>query len=362
MDIKAQTFSRRSHKAGLQPGALIHIGDIKTDKVTIRELDFNAENVCKDRIVENVEDCLEIHDKTTTTWINITGVHDVNVVAKACNFFGVHPLIQEDILNTSQRPKFEDFEKYVYIVLKMISWDAEEEDLLVEQISILLGDGYVVTFQEAERGILDPLRERICQNKGRIRKMGADYLAYAILDAITDNYFAVLESIGDGIEELEERMLQDTSPAMLQQIHHFKREMLTLRKSIWPTREVIGSLHRGETDLFKESSLIYLKDVSDHTIQIIDTIESYRDTVSGLLDFYVSNVNNRMNEVMKVLTVISTIFIPITFIASVYGMNFDREVGNMPELGWHGGYYYALGLMGFIGFSLLWYFKRKKWI
>jgi magnesium transporter len=352
------TFSRRSHKTGLSPGTLVHIGQRKTDKVLIWELDYNADSVRNDKEMPDVTACLDVRDKTTTTWINITGIHEPAVIEKACSFFDVHPLIQEDILNTGQRPKLEDFEKYVYIVLKVICWDKEANDLVVDQISILLADTYVVTFQEVERGVLNPVRDRIRTGKGKIRRMGADYLVYAILDAIVDNYFAVLEQVGDQIETLEEEMVNDSSNRVLHEIHRFKRDMINLRKAVWPAREVMGALHRGESALFKEGTLIYLKDVSDHTIQIIDTVESYRDMVSGLLDFYISNMNNKMNEVMKVLTVISTIFIPITFIASIYGMNFE----GMPELHMPGGYFAALGLMGFIGISLYIYFKHRRWI
>lgn len=352
------SFSRRSHKTGLSPGTLIHIGQRKTEHVTITEIDYNAEAIHYDKEVQNLEECLAFGDKSTVTWININGIHEPAVVEKACTFFNVHPLIQEDILNTGQRAKIEDFENYVYIVLKVICWDNEADDLVVDQISILMSDSFVVTFQEVERGVLDPVRERIRANKGKIRKMGADYLVYAILDAITDNYFAVLELVGDRIETLEESMIDDSNAQVLHQIHTFKRNMINLRKCIWPAREVMGALHRGESPLFGEATLIYLKDVSDHTIQIIDTVESYRDMISGLLDFYISNINNKMNEVMKVLTVISTIFIPITFIASVYGMNFK----DMPETEWPWGYYGALGLMALIGLSLVWYFHRRKWI
>ncbi|MGH7143037.1 MAG: magnesium/cobalt transporter CorA [Planctomycetota bacterium] len=352
------SFSRRSHKSGLDPGALIHVGEVKTEKVAFHVLDYSPDAVKTDRAADAIEECLTTREPGTMAWIDIVGLNDVGSIEKVCNFLGVHPLIQEDILNTAQRPKLEDFDSYLYLVMKVLSWDEAANDMRVEQVSLLLAKGVVVTFQEAERGVFNPVADRIRSNKGKLRKMGADYLAYALLDAVVDNYFTVLERLGDQIEELEEVMVHDTDNRVLREIHRFKRDMIQLRKSVWPAREVMSALYRGESDLFQQTTLIYLKDVSDHVIQMIDTIESYRDTVSGLLDFYISNVNNKMNEVMKVLTVISTIFIPITFIASIYGMNFD----GMVELHWPQAYHIALVLMAAIGLSLFWVFKRKKWI
>jgi magnesium transporter len=264
----------------------------------------------------------------------------------------------EDILHTGQRPKFEDFEKYIFIVFKMLYFDENGDDILEEQISIILGSNYVISFQEKEGDVFNPVRERIRAGRFQIKKRKIDYLAYALIDAVVDNYFLILEKIGEKIEDLEEELLDNPTPETLQTIHHLKRKLISLRKSVWPLREVIGGLERGESALFHKSTSIYLKDVYDHTIQVIDTIETFRDMVSGMLDMYLSNLSNKMNEVMKVLTIIATIFIPLTFIAGIYGMNFEF----MPELKWHWGYFLIWGLMIVVGIAMVFYFRRKKWL
>ena len=292
------------------------------------------------------------------TWINIDGLHEVEIIETIGTHFDIHPLILEDILHTGQRPKFEDFEKYIFIVFKMLYFDQNGDDILEEQISIILGSNFVISFQEKEGDVFNPVRERIRAGRFQIKKRSIDYLAYALIDAVVDNYFLILEKIGEKIEDLEEELLDNPTPETLQTIHHLKRKLISLRKSIWPLREVIGGLERGESALFHESTTIYLKDVYDHTIQVIDTIETFRDMVSGMLDTYLSNVSNKMNEVMKVLTIIATIFIPLTFIAGIYGMNFEF----IPELKWHWGYFFIWGLMILIVIGMIFYFRRKKWL
>jgi magnesium transporter len=267
-------------------------------------------------------------------------------------------LVLEDILDTTQRPKMEDFESYIYFALKMLYQPEKNSEIIVEQISLILGNNFVISFQESEGDVFNPIRDRIRSNKGRIRKMGSDYLAYALIDAIVDNYFVILEKIGDKIESIENKLIEDPSPENLQTIHYLKREMIFLRKSVWPLREVISVMQRSETELICKSTEIFLRDVYDHTIQVIDTIETYRDMISGMLDIYMSSVSNKMNEVMKVLTIFAAIFIPLTFIAGIYGMNFEF----MPELHWEYGYLMVWIIIFVVGLSMIVYFRRKNWL
>ena len=344
-------------KIGLPPGTLVHIGERKAEKVKIRIIDYDQKNF-QGREVEKVEECFPFKDKPTVTWINIDGLQEVGIVEKIGAHFGIHPLVLEDILHTGQRPKAEDLGDYLFIVLKMVYHDENEDEITSEQVSLILGPNYIISFQEREGDIFNPIRERIRNSKGRVRKMGSDYLAYALLDAIVDHYFVVLEKLGETIESLEEELVTNPTPETLHTIHKLKSNMIFLRKSVWPLREVIAALERGESPLIEKSTEIYLRDVYDHTIQVIDTIETYRDMVSGMLDIYLSSLSHRMNEVMKVLTIIATIFIPLTFIAGIYGMNFKY----MPELEWHWGYFVALLIMAVIVVSMVFYFRNKRWI
>jgi len=350
-------MKRAKQKAGLTPGTLVYVLDKKIEKVRIRIIDYD-ETQLEEKEVEKVEECFPFKDKPTVSWINIDGLHDVEVVEKIGKQFGLHPLILEDIVHTGQRPKLEDFGDHIFIVLKMLYYNKEKGELETEQFSLIFGENFVISFQERAGEFFEPLRERIRKGKGRVRKAGADYLAYALLDSIVDNYFVILEQLGETIEETEQELATEPGIATLQTIRAFKKEMIFLRKSIWPLREVVNSLERGESSLINESTGIYLRDVYDHTIQIIDTVESYRDMLSGMLDVYLSIISNKMNEVMKVLTIFAAIFIPLTFVAGVYGMNFSF----MPELGWRWGYFAALLVMATIGATLIVYFKRKRWL
>jgi magnesium transporter len=348
---------RAKQKVGLVPGTLVHVGERKIEKVRIRIIDYD-ETQLEEKEVKTVEECFPFKDKPTISWINIDGLHDVEVVEKIGKQFGLHPLILEDIVHTGQRPKLEDFGDHIFIVLKMLYYNKEKGELEAEQVSLIFGENFVISFQERVGDIFEPLRERIRKGKGRVRKAGADYLAYALLDSIVDNYFVILEQLGETIEDTEQELAIDPTVATLQTIRAFKKEMIFLRKSIWPLREVVNSLERGESSLIHESTGIYLRDVYDHTIQIIDTVESYRDMLSGMLDVYLSIISNRMNEVMKVLTIFAAIFIPLTFVAGVYGMNF----GFMPELGWRWGYFGVLLIMAIVAAVMIVYFKRKRWL
>jgi len=351
-------FKRVSKKVGLSPGTLVHIGNKKIEKVRIRLIDYDEAQL-QEKEPKTIEECFPFKDLPTVTWVNIDGLHDIKVMEKIGKHFGLHPLVLEDILNTDQRPKIEDFDDYIFVVLKMLYFDESQDEIRAEQVSIILGSNFVLSFQERVGDIFNPLRERIRNAKGRVRKMGPDYLAYALMDAIVDNYFTVLEKLGEKIEGMEEELVGNPTPETLQTMHNLKREMIFLRKSVWPLREVVSRLERGESKLIKDSTGIYLRDVYDHTIQVIDTIETYRDMLSGMLDIYLSSISNRMNQVMKVLTIIATIFIPLTFVAGIYGMNFEY----MPELKWHWFYPKAFWLV-MIGVAgvMLFYFRRKKWL
>lgn len=350
-------FKKRTQKIGLPPGTLVHVGEKKVEKTKITIIDYDAEHL-EEKVAKTVDECFSFKDKPTVTWINIDGIHEIEIIEKIGNHFDLHPLILEDIVHTEQRPKMEDFEHYIYVVLRLLTFDEIENEINAEQISIILGSNFIISFQEMEGDVFDHVRDRIRNSKGRIRKMGADYLAYALLDAIVDNYFVILEKLGEKIESMEEELVTNPRPETLQTIHELKREMIFLRKSVWPLREVVNSMERGESSLIQDSTTIYLRDVYDHTIQVIDTIETFRDMLSGMLDIYLSSVSNKMNEVMKVLTIIATIFIPLTFIAGNYGMNFEY----MPELGWRWSYpVYWMVVLTVAAFMVI-YFKRKKWL
>lgn len=350
-------IKKRSKKAGLPPGTLVHIGERKTEKIKITIMDYD-ETQFQVRETETLEECYPFKDRPTIIWINIDGIHEIETLEKLGDCFGLHPLTLEDILNTDQRPKIEDYGEYIFIVLKMLYPDDETGEILAEQVSLVLGKNFVISFQEREGDIFNSVRERVRSGKGRIRKMGADYLVYSLLDSIVDNYFIILEKLGERIELLEEKLITNPVPETINLIHKLKREMIFLRRSVWPLREVIGSIERGESSLIKGSTNIYLRDVYDHTIQVIDTIETFRDILSGMLDIYLSSVSNRLNAVMKVLTIIATIFMPLTFIAGIYGMNFKY----MPELEWRLGYPVILLTMVSIGVLMLVSFRKKKWL
>jgi len=348
---------RFSKKVGLSPGTLVHIGEKKTERINIRVIEYDEQHI-EEKGFDTIEECFPYKDTPGTTWINIDGLHEISVIEKIGKHFNLHPLVLEDILNTDQRPKMDDHEEYVFLALKMLTYDDVEHHLKMENISLILGSNFVITFQEVEGDIFAPVRERLRKGKGRIRNGGPDYLAYALIDAVVDHYFVLLEKIGDKVEFLEEELIKDPSPQTLHTIHQLKRELIFLRKSVWPLREVTGTLERGEVGMIQHKTTIFLRDVYDHTIQVIDTVETLRDMVSGMLDVYLSSVSNRMNEVMKVLTIIATTFIPLTFIAGIYGMNFKY----MPELEWHWSYPLLWLLMVGLSIIMLLYFRRKKWI
>ena len=344
------------HKPGLPPGTIYYAGEQRTEKVKITLIQYNEQEFLEKDFYD-IDDCLSHVNPAMVKWINVDGIHNVELVEKVGKQFNIHPLTLEDVVNSDQRPKFEDYDNYIVSIMKMLYYDTE---LHAEQLSILLMDNNtVISFQEADGGdAFDLIRTRIRQGKGRIRKCQADYLAYCLIDAVVDCYFAILEKYGDKIEEIEEELIDHPTSDTVKEIHHMKRQMIYLRKAVWPLRELVNNLERSESKLITHSTMIYLRDVHDHAIRVIDTVETFRDLLSGMMDIYLSSVSNKMNEVMKVLTIISTIFIPVTFIAGVYGMNFEF----MPELHSKYGYIATWGVMLTIMLSLVFYFKRRKWL
>jgi magnesium transporter len=349
-------LKKRSQKTGLPPGTLMHIGEERKETVKISVLEYDEQTVREEKNLR-LEQCFVFKSAPTVTWIHVEGVHDVEVLEKLGNCFELHPLMMEDILTTDQRPKMEDYEKDLFIVLKMLTHKKPSQEIRAEQISLIFRTNVVISFQESPGNCFAPIWERIQNGKTRIRKLGADYLAYALIDFVVDHYFILLETLGERIEALEGRLVANPAARTLQDIQKLKREMIVFRRWIWPLRELLSGLQREESFIQKSTSF-YLRDVYDHTIQVMDTIEIFRDMLSGMVDLYMSSINNRMNAVMKVLTIIATIFMPLTFIAGLYGMNFKF----MPELEWHFGYPTVLLGMAAIGVSMLIIFRKKGWL
>ncbi|WP_305042675.1 magnesium/cobalt transporter CorA [Geoalkalibacter sp.] len=354
--MSRKLVKKRGKKVGAAPGTLVHVGDKSEAAAHIRVIAYDQEHFQDQRLAEPAA-CPPFKTGPRISWINVDGVHEVAKVEALGGCLGLHPLVMEDILNTDQRPKIEDYDDYLYIVIKMLRYEEQRHEIRAEQVSLVLGRHFVLSFQEHPGDVFEGVRERLRHGR-RIRFLGTDYLAYALLDAVVDNYFSLLENIGDQVEKLEEELIANPSPDTLARIHHFKREMLLLRKSVWPLREVLGSLTREEHALISAETRLFLRDVHDHCIHVLDTVETLRDLLAGMLDIYLSSVSNRMNEIMKVLTIMATIFIPLTFIAGVYGMNFTH----MPELNWRYGYAGAWLVMIAVAFGLLLFFRRKKWL
>jgi len=346
---------KRSDTIGQPPGALVYMGD-KSDK----EIEITISTYTSEKYNETVTKSLREVDlsrrDSQVTWININGLHRIKDLEYLGQYFHLHPLVLEDIVHTDQRPKLEEFGSYLFFIVKMLQLDGMEVDY--EQVSIILGDHFVISLHEHEEDIFAPVRQRLQAGTGRIRGAGADYLAYALLDLIVDHYFLILESLGEGIEDIEGELLDRPSPDTLSQIHRLKRDTIMMRRAVWPLREVVSRLERSDSPFVQDHTLLYLKDAYDHVTMVIDSIETYRDILGGMLDIYLSGVSNRLNEVMMVLTIMATIFIPLTFIAGVYGMNFRY----MPELEWRWGYFAVLIGMAGLAVGMLLYFWRKGWI
>jgi magnesium transporter len=312
----------------------------------------------EEKELTRIEESFAYKDTPPVSWINIDGLHEVEVIEKIGTHFNIHPLTQEDIVNTGQRPKVENFEDYIYIVIKMLKFDETTGHIASEQVSLILGSHYLLSFQETEGDVFNSVRERIRKGRLHIRRSGTDYLAYALIDAVVDHYFLMLEKMGEKIEHYEEQLPLQPTPEILQAIYDLKRELVYFRKQVWPIREVLNTWQKAESSIIEEANKVFIRDVYDHTIQVIDTIESFRDIITGVMDLYLSTVSNKMNEVMKVLTIMATIFIPLTFIAGIYGMNFKY----MPELEWKWSYPVLWIVLIAIFLGMMFYFKRKKWL
>ncbi|GFO55806.1 magnesium transport protein CorA [Geomonas sp. Red276] len=353
----ARHVKNRSKKIGVPPGTLVHIGKEKIGSTRIEVIEYDAASLSH-REVPTLSQCPVMKPAPTVTWINVDGISDVQVLQQFGSCYGIHPLVLEDILATDQRPKVEDYGDYLYVVLKMISVDAAG-GISSEQVSLVLWDNYLISFQEGLDGdVFEPVRTRLKNEKSRLRTGGADLLLHGLLDIVVDNYFLVLEKLSERIESLEDALIEKPENATLHAIYDMKRDMLFLHKVVWPLREVVGRLQRRDSPLVREDAVIYLRDLYDHTVQVLDTLETLRDTLSGMLDIYLSSVSNRLNEVMKVLTIIATIFMPLSFIVGWYGMNFK----NMPEYDLSYGYPVVLGVMATIAVGMLVYFRKKRWL
>lgn len=350
-------FKRKYHTPGTAPATLI-APEGEVGKPVITLIDYDKDHF-EQRVVENIEEVFGCRDNRHVSWINIDGLGDVEVFHKLGEHFGLHPLALEDVLNVGQRPKLEQYSDHYFIIAQMIFDDSDGKEINSEQVSIFLKNNVLITIQQdPTRDVFDGLRNRLRNGRGFARSMGHDYLAYALMDAMVDHYFPVLERIGDAVEDLETELLENPSRSCLTTLHDLKRSLLYLRRVSWPEREVLNSLMRDESGLVSQETKVFLRDCYDHTIQIMDVIESYRDLTTGMMDLYLSSLGMRTNEIMRVLTVVTSIFIPLTFIAGVYGMNFQ----NMPELRTRDGYFIVLGLMGAIGLGMLYFFRRKKWL
>jgi len=350
-------IKRTSKKAGAAPVTLVHVGERKLDKTRITLTTYDEKSTSTTALQDAAALSGLKRSAGKRLWLNIDGVHDAALVESIGKKFGIHPLTLEDVLSTRQRPKAEAFDTYLYIVLKMLKYDSGTRAIKSEQISLIIFPDLLISFQESTGDVFDGVRERIGKTGSTLRRESCDYLAYALTDAIVDNYFLILETLGQDLESLEDELIDSPRAEAMQTIHALRHELIFLRKQVWPLREVVNRLTREESAIIREPTRLFMRDVYDHTIQIIDTIESYRDILSGFLDLYLSIVSYRMNEVMKTLTIIATIFIPITFIAGVYGMNFK----NMPELDWRWGYAGVWAVMLTAVAGMVYYCKRKKW-
>ncbi|HOJ40744.1 MAG TPA: magnesium/cobalt transporter CorA [bacterium] len=353
--MNRKTAARRK-KVGLPAGSLAYFGQSPARPTRITLFEYTPETISEKK-VEDVAALVSSEAKKGVTWLNIDGFQNVEAITEIGQFYHLHPLVMEDILTMDQRPRVEDFDDYLFITLRMFYLSASKE-IVDEQLSLILGENFLLSFQEMPGDIFDPVRERLRSGKGRLRNQGPDYLTYSLIDAVVDNYFVILEELGEQIEETEKRLLASPSPEKLSSIFALKRKLIFMRRSLWPLREAINNLLRSESKLVTSTTLLYLRDVHDHTIQAIETLETLRDILSEMVDIYLSSQSNRLNEIMKVLTIIATIFMPLTFIAGIYGMNFKY----MPELNSVWGYPAVLLFMALIAAVMLFYFRKQKWL
>jgi magnesium transporter len=355
--LRKRIFRSSASQPGLPPGTLVYRGEKSAQPPRVRMLDYDEHKVVE-RELSNAEECIPFKDARSVTWIDVDSMSDTRLLEQFGRVLGFHSLMLEDILNTDQRPKFEDYGGYIYIVVKMLDYNAQRGELEIEQLSLVLGPDYVITFQERPGDFFDPLRERIRKSLGRIRKMGTDYLAYALLDIIVDHYFVVLEKLGEKIEQLEDAVSSNPGPTTGSAIHALRREMIFVRRSTWPLRDVVANLQRSDSDLVHDANAAYFRDLQDHSIQVTDTVDSFRDLLNGMLDAYYATITNRTNAVLKVLALFSAIFMPLTFITGIFGMNFVH----FPELEWRYGFQGSLILMAIVTGIMVGFFRWKKWL
>ena len=351
--------SRRSHtkKVGMPPGSLVHVGEVKTKHTELVLFRYDSAQITEKsaRLLSELD--LQTPENSTL-WLNVYGLHEPSLIAEIGQKFSLHPLVLEDILHTNQRPKLDSYDDYLFVVTRFFSYDQDAMLIGSEQVSIVLGRNFVLTFQERPTGSFDPIRERLRANKGHLRSAGAGGLAYALLDVIVDRYFIVLEQIGDDCETLEEELLHKPTASVLQGIHKLKRESMELRRAVWPLREVINSLIRNESGFFNHDTVLYLRDVYDHTVHFIESLESLRDILAGMLDIYLSSISNRVNMEVRALTVVAMLFMPATLIAGIFGMNFKV----IPLLQNPDGFWFAMGMMAAIAISMGLIFWRRQWL
>ena len=353
----ARFLKKREASIGKPPGELIFIGEQKVQEATIRVIDYDQEQL-NEQDLQDIKEGLPFKDTSTVTWININGLHDTNLIKEIGEGFGLHPLVLEDIVNTGQRPKMEDYDDYLFFVVKMMRYDNAEQIIKNEQLSMVLGKKFLLTFQERPGDVFEPVRERIRKGKGRIRRVGIDYLAYALLDTIIENYFFIIERLGEQIEEIEDEILDNPTQQLLANINAYKREINYMRKTIRPAKEFVLQLSRLDSDLIGEQTLPFLKDLLDLATQAMETVDTYRDMLSDHLDIYNTGVGNRLNEIMKILTIFSAIFIPLTFIAGIYGTNFEY----LPELRYRYSYLIFWGVMVTVALAMVKFFKNRNWL
>ena len=355
--MKKTTSSRASRKTGLAPGTVVYVGKKAGKDLFIDVFDYNKDYL-NEKKLKNIEEVFSFENKETITWVNINGLNNIKEIEKLGKDFMLHPLILEDITNTQQRPKLEEHEEYIFVVLKMLYFD-KDQNLKFENISFIQGSSYVLSFQEADGDVFNAVRDRLRNSKGRVRSNGADYLLYVLMDAIVDNYFNLMEVMGEKIEELEENLfVEKPKKDLIHEIHGLKREILKIRRAVYPLREVVNHIDKVDPSLITEKTQLYLRDLYDHVIQVSESIDIQRELIWSLMDMHMTTISNRMNEIIKVLTIMATIFIPLTFIAGIYGMNFE----NIPELKFKYGYFVLWGVMVAVFLAMLYYFKRKEWI
>jgi magnesium transporter len=360
---KSRLLRRKKHhasKIGLPPGALVYVGDADTkhlEKPTVSEMVYDAGEM-QERQLTDVELTSYQHDGTRKIWINVHGVHDAKLIKQVGDLFQLHPLVIEDILNTQQRPKIDEFDEYIFLETRLFYYHKETMSTSSEQISLVLGHNFLLTFQERSTGAFEPVRQRLRATRAPIRDLGIDYLAYALLDSVVDRYFSVLEEVGEASEALEESLLTNPTNSELHSIHQLKRSSIELRRAVWPLREVINSLTRNEKGFFKPATMPYLRDVYDHTVNFIESLESIRDSLSGMMDIYMASVSQRVNLELRALTVVAMLFMPATLIAGIFGMNFHH----MPWIDHYNGFWYAVAIMAGIALAMGLIFWRRQWL